>query len=193
MGTVALFANPGQTISLVVQTTDGYSSSDGYIFQESVSVSDGQTSFVITYTPDTSSSVSMFINGMKQVYGIDYSVSGTSITYLNELSLISTDVVDFSYFISGTGTNTYGARVDVSTPQVMSIYFPDRSYSEGFPQTMTRLETGLYFYDIIIPTGLTSLGTFIASTMHTEGNNTVWNTFIINVARPFGNSSASPI
>ena len=89
----------------------------------------------------------------------------------------------------------YGARQDGAVPNVMSIYFPDRSLAQGFPQPMTRLEQGLYVYDMIIPQGMLSLGTFTASVMYMQPgtNNPVWQVFTINVARPFGNSSASPI
>ncbi len=89
----------------------------------------------------------------------------------------------------------YGNRVDGYTPTVMSVYFPDRSLSQGFPEAMVRLETGLYVYNLSIPSGLASLGTFVASTMHFDPGSAelVWNVFSINVARPFGNSSASPI
>jgi len=89
----------------------------------------------------------------------------------------------------------YGERVDGYIPQVMSVYFPDRSLSQGFPMTMVHLETGLYVYDLSIPSGMTALGTFVASTLYLQAGTMapVWNTFTINVARPFGNSSASPI
>lgn len=89
----------------------------------------------------------------------------------------------------------YGARQSGSVPQVMSIYFPDRSVAQGFPQSMSELETGLYIYDIAIPEGTMGLGTFVASVVYTQQGtgNPVWETFIISVARPFGNSSATPI
>lgn len=89
----------------------------------------------------------------------------------------------------------YGARQDGYVPTVMSIYFPDRSLADGFPEAMTRLQQGLYIYDLIIPSGTTSLGTFVASVMFTQPStgNPEWQVFTINVARPFGNSSASPI
>lgn len=88
-----------------------------------------------------------------------------------------------------------GARVDDFVPVVMEVLFPDRSVAEGFPQPMVRLNTGLYAYTLNIPTGPTSLGTFIASTYFVEPGTGlgVWQLFSIQVARPFGNSSASPI
>src|SRR5690348_9475823 len=136
--TVSLFANPGQVVSLVVQTLDGYG--DGYVFQETVSVTNNQTLFSLSQTPSTASSVSMYVNGVKQQYGVDYTVSGVSVEY-SSTPLISTDVVEFTYFIS---SGNDGNRSDaLSAPAVMSIYFPDRSLAQGFPQAMTKLETGL--------------------------------------------------
>lgn len=87
----------------------------------------------------------------------------------------------------------YGERVNANVPQVMSIYFPDKSLAQGFPQAMTNIGVGLYSYDIAIPSGATSLGSFIANIRHTEDSSVVWNVYVISVARPFGNSSASPI
>lgn len=89
----------------------------------------------------------------------------------------------------------YGARQDGYVPQVMSVYFPDRTLAGGFPENMTRLEQGLYIHNIIIPQGLTSIGTFTASVLYNQPgtNKPIWQLFSINVARPFGNSSASPV
>lgn len=89
----------------------------------------------------------------------------------------------------------YGVRQDDSVPQIMSVYFPDRSPAQGFPQNMERLGVGLYIFDIMIPQGTLGLGTFTVSTYHVQPGTgfSVWNLFSINIARPFGNSSASPI
>lgn len=91
----------------------------------------------------------------------------------------------------------YGERVspDDFIPEVVGVYFPDKSYSAGFPQEMVEIETGLYIYDIMIPKGSNSIGTFIASARYRKYNSDKfsWKIYTINVARPFGNSSASPI
>ena len=88
-----------------------------------------------------------------------------------------------------------GYRMDGYTPVITSVYFPDRSQAQGFPQDMVRLETGLYVYELVVPTGIMSLGTFIASVFYIQPGTSrpVWQVFSINVARPFGNSSATPI
>lgn len=67
--------------------------------QETKTVTNGQTSFTLLQTPFDSGSVSMFLNGLRQEFGIDYTVSGTTVTWLGT-TLVNTDEVDFTYFSS---------------------------------------------------------------------------------------------
>ncbi len=91
-------------------------------------------------------------------------------------------------------TNADGYREDGYVPVVNRIYLPDYSLAVGYPQQMTRRDTGLYTHGIIIPTGLTALGSFIADVYYERSDGEpVYQIFTINVARPFGNSSAAPI
>ncbi len=184
-----IYTNPGQTISIVVQTLDGYS--DGYVFQETATVTDGQTEFQLSRIPSSPESVLMYFNGLKQQYAIDYTVSGSTAIYLSSTPISADDVIEF---IQVYNSSYGGDRINYSSPPaVMSVYFPDKSLAAGFPQNMTRLDTGLYVFDITIPSGSGYLGTFIVSTRHVETSAIQWNTFLINVARPFGNSSATAI
>lgn len=66
--------------------------------QESLSVSNGQQVFTLTQTPTESTSVAMYVNGVKQQHGTDYSVSGSTVTY-NSTDLLSSDSVEFWYVI----------------------------------------------------------------------------------------------
>lgn len=73
--------------------------------QESISVdSPGQTEFILSNQPLDDTNVQMFINGVKQEYGTDYSVVGTSIAYTgtNPPSLVSTDIVEFWYLTTSS-------------------------------------------------------------------------------------------
>jgi hypothetical protein len=71
--------------------------------QESIAVDSlGDTSFTLSQTPLDSSAVKMFVNGLKQRYGFDYTVSGTAVTYLGSYELDVTDEVEFWYLVSGT-------------------------------------------------------------------------------------------
>jgi hypothetical protein len=87
----------------------------------------------------------------------------------------------------------YGNRADGYVPVVESVLFPDLSRAMGYPQEMVKLDTGLYASGIQIPTGEDSLGTYVASVFWLEDGQTKWATFAINVARPFGNTSVTPI
>jgi hypothetical protein len=76
----------------------------GNATQESFSVSESQTSFTLSGTPSENSTVMMFVNGEKQQYGIDYTASGTAITWFdNDFILESTDIVEFWYLVDGGG------------------------------------------------------------------------------------------
>lgn len=86
-----------------------------------------------------------------------------------------------------------GNRVDGYVPVVTSVIFPDLSVAVGYPQEMTKLEKGLYAHGIQLPTGADALGTYVASVYWEESGQAKWETFAINVARPFGNSAVSPI
>lgn len=89
-----------------------------------------------------------------------------------------------------------GARVDGYTPTVMEVLFPDLSAATGFPVAMTRVGTGLYTYQLSIPSGTSGLGTFTVSTRFTDpsvASGVKWDVFSINVSLPFGNSSVTPL
>ena len=88
-----------------------------------------------------------------------------------------------------------GARVDGYTPIVTSVFFPDLTAAAGYPMAMTRVDTGLFVHGLVIPTGATALGTFVASVFYIQPNTgqEVWDTFLIQVGRPFGNASITPL
>jgi hypothetical protein len=58
--------------------------------------SDGYT-FTLTYVPVNSDVVLMFINGIKQDLGIDYTVNSNTVVYTGSLTLLPTDEVEFWY------------------------------------------------------------------------------------------------
>lgn len=91
------------------------------------------------------------------------------------------------------GYDGYGQRTDGYVPMVQSIQYPDLSYEIGYPRAMTRLSTGLYAHGLLLPTGADALGTYIASVYWEENGNAKWETYAINVGRPFGISSVSPV
>jgi hypothetical protein len=59
---------------------------------DSLTVStDGQTSFTLTATPLVTTAVHLFLNGIRQRYTTDYSVSGTTLTWASNTSLLTSD------------------------------------------------------------------------------------------------------
>lgn len=58
--------------------------------------------------------------------------------------------------------NVNGGREDSPTlPTVNRIILPSLTLAANFPQVMTRLDTGLYYYKFVLPSGATAVGTYI--------------------------------
>jgi len=101
-----------------------------------------QTAFTLTETPADSSAVEMFINGIKQQYGVDYVGVGTAITYLSDASysLTPADVVEFWYLVSGVILGSGGtdltiqeAGVTVDTQTALINFTSGASITSGGP------------------------------------------------------------
>lgn len=55
-----------------------------------------------------------------------------------------------------------GSREDSpSLPIVNRIIFPALTLAANYPQVMVKIDTGLYYYKFILPTGSTAIGTYI--------------------------------
>lgn len=76
--------------------------------QETVVVaSDGQTSFTLSQEPIQNIGVMMFLNGLKQARGTDFTSAGTTVTYTGSVSLQTADTVEFWYLVDlGTITSS---------------------------------------------------------------------------------------
>jgi len=86
-----------------------------------------------------------------------------------------------------------GSRVDGYIPTLDSVLDPSGTALSGFPDAMTRLSLGLYNLGVSIPSGITAIGTYIASASweHPDTGFTQYDLFLINVALPFGTASAT--
>lgn len=108
--TIAINANPGQSISLVLNLNDGSSSTviSNIIIQETFTVgTNGQVNFILSQVPTQSTSIIMIVNGIKQTQVVDYTISGKLITFLNtDFTLKTTDIIDF-YYISNSSSAGY--------------------------------------------------------------------------------------
>jgi len=78
-------------------------------------------------------------------------------------------------------------------PVVQSVMFPDLSLATGYPASMIRIGKGLYINGLTLPTGASSIGTYVVSISRIENGKFILETYAINAARPFGISSVSPI
>lgn len=70
--------------------------------QESFAVTNGQTIFTLSDTPLDDTAVLLFINGSKQEYSSNYTVSGTTLTWANSFSLVVADKVEVWYIVSAS-------------------------------------------------------------------------------------------
>jgi hypothetical protein len=97
-------------------------STDGYapIYEQLTLSTNGQTIFSLSNIPARNNLVLLFISGIKQIYGTDYTVSGQTLTYNNNPSLVvGDDVLDVFYFIpytisGGGGGSSLTAPTDPS-------------------------------------------------------------------------------
>lgn len=86
----------------------------------------------------------------------------------------------------------YGTRNDgYATPSVNRIILPNLTVTAGYPQNMTRYDTGLYYHQFILPSGAISVGNYLVDVSFfspaTGFVNTQLYQLIVNA--PFGNFS----
>jgi hypothetical protein len=89
----------------------------------------------------------------------------------------------------------YGSRLDgYQAPTLDSILNPNSIDILGTTHTMSRLSTGLYKRSVTMPSSSSSIGTYIATVSwpHPTYFYIQYETYVIQVSMPFGNSSVSP-
>jgi len=106
--------------------------------QETITItSPGQTIFNLTETPNDVTTVEMFVNGNKQQYGVEYSVTNTTVTYAGPLTLQTTDVAEFWYISSsgsgGGGNFTAGGDLSGTSVNQTVIGLQGRSIDSTAP------------------------------------------------------------
>ena len=82
----------------------------------------------------------------------------------------------------------------ITIPTVDKILFPDITWVAGYPQTMSRLDVGLYFYEFTLPTGAAAIGNYLvdASYVNPSDGYINYSTYHITVSAPYGNFGISP-
>ena|ERR1700722_12631187 len=83
-----------------------------------------------------------------------------------------------------------GARVsDGYVPVVQQIIGPNFIPLVGYPQTMTQIDAGLFYFQFTIPSGASSVGTFLVDIAYLNPVNMMVNneTYQVIVNAPYGN------
>src|SRR6185436_1794326 len=86
--------------------------------------------------------------------------------------------------------NNNNVRTDsVTLPIVDRVIFPGLTLASGYPQTMTQLDIGLYYYQFILPSKASSVGNYLIDVSFVNPVNGFSNNEIyqIIVNAPFGN------
>jgi hypothetical protein len=93
------------------------------------------------------------------------------------------DLLQDGYFID----DGYGI------PQVYRIIFPNLTVAAGYPQSMNRIDVGLYNYSFLLPTGASAVGSYIVDIRFLDPTtgNPQSRIFQIICSAPFGNYTAS--
>ena len=133
--------------------------------QETISVTNGQTSIILSNTPSESVGVEMFINGIKQQYGVDYTLSEATVTY-GGVALQSSDVVEFYYLIIvSMGSSQAGGDLDGIYPDptvarltvaVTSVVFGDSPYTVVSSDFLIAVDSALGAVILNLPSSATT-------------------------------------
>jgi hypothetical protein len=92
----------------------------------------------------------------------------------------------------------YGQRADGYTapdgyPFVSKITFPDLSLAPNFPKDMTKLSTGLYYFQFTLPTTASAIGSYLIDVTYNQPNtsNNFKILYQLVVTAPFGTYTAT--
>lgn len=65
--------------------------------------------------------------------------------------------------------NSDGYRQDsISLPIVNRVILPAFTLAASYPQSMIKLDTGLYYYKFTLPTGAVSIGSYIVDVVYAD-------------------------
>jgi hypothetical protein len=79
-------------------------------------------------------------------------------------------------------------------PVVSRIFLPNLTLATGYPQSMTKLDTGLYWFGFTLPSLATSVGTYIADVKWQDPATDGYanEAYQIIVSAPFGRYGITP-
>ncbi len=90
-------------------------------------------------------------------------------------------------------TDLYGVRSDgYTTPIVERVILPTLTLATEYPQEMFLLDTGIYYYQFILPYGGAAVGSYLSDVSYTTPENIPrTKLYQILVNAPFGQFSAT--
>jgi hypothetical protein len=123
-GSLVTFLNNDLTLKATDDIEFFYIVFGGRAFQETIPINMiGQVDFVLSNTPSNNDAVQLFVNGKKQEYNVDYTVSGSNVTFISsDLILEPSDVLEAWYVLfagaasgGGSGDDGYGVYIQTET------------------------------------------------------------------------------
>lgn len=90
--------------------------------------------------------------------------------------------------------NTGKLHDGYEAPTIDFVRLPSGAAATGYPVVMTEYSLGIWTKSLVMPSGITALGSYLVSVSWPHPDTAVFQNelFLINVALPFGNSSVSP-
>lgn len=70
---------------------------DGALTDQSFTPTNGQTAFILSSVPISNDRIFMFVNSATYIVGNDFTISGSTITWLNAFTMATTDIVTVRY------------------------------------------------------------------------------------------------
>lgn len=95
-------------------------------------------------------------------------------------------------FLTNTGSDGYLLDTP-SLPSIDRLVLPDLTDDDGYPQNMTKLDTGIYYFEYTIPSGASAVGTYLIKIVYEKGTAMDYTTefYQIIVTAPYGIYSAT--
>ena len=91
--------------------------------------------------------------------------------------------------LDGYGQRANSIGIDGYTvPTITRLVFPNLTLAAGYPVPMVKLDTGLYYYQFILPTGAAAVGSYLVDIEYINPTTGYINTglYQINVNAPYG-------
>jgi len=105
--------------------------------------------------------------------------------------LVNTNVnSDFTQNIDGYVNALVDGYITSSRyPTIVRLVFPDLDLASGYPARMIKLDTGLYYYQFVLPTGATAVGSYLVDVSFTDPSTLYTKTYLYQIAvnAPYGN------